>query len=286
MSHPSAGSGQPPVCPRHPDTVSYVNCQRCGRPTCVQCQVPASVGIQCVDCVRQQQRATPHRRTALGAKLRSGPPVVTYVLMGISIVFFALQQIIGNAFTTEMWFVPLLAAEEPHRFLTSAFVHSPGNILHLGFNMYALWIIGPFLEAMLGRVRYIALYVLAALGGSAMVLVLTNTPQDLITPVLGASGAVFGLFSAVLIVMRRIGRQATQIFIVIALNVVIGFVVPGISWQGHMGGLLIGAILGAVFAWAPRERWKFYSLLGTATVLALIVGVSVWKMGQIGLIGA
>lgn len=281
---PSAGSDLPPVCPRHPDTVAYVRCQRCGRPTCVQCQVPASVGIQCVDCVREQQRAQPQRRTALGAKTRGGPPVVTYVLMGISILFFVLQRVLGSTFTADMWFVPVLSATEPYRFLTSAFVHSPNNILHLAFNMYALWITGPFLESMLGRARYLALYILAALGGSAAVLALTNTPEAFITPVVGASGAIFGLFSAVLIVMRRIGRQATQIFIVIALNIAIGFIAPGISWQGHVGGLIVGAILGAIYAWAPRDRWKLYGFLGAAATLALIVGVSVWKMADIGLI--
>src|SRR5690625_1965243 len=137
---PSAGGSQPPVCPRHPDTVSYVRCQRCGRPTCVKCQVPASVGVQCVDCVRQQRQSMPDRRTALGAKIRSGAPVVTYVLMGISLVFYVLQMVLGSSFTTSMWFVPLVAGKEPYRFITSAFVHSPGNILHLAFNMYAPWI--------------------------------------------------------------------------------------------------------------------------------------------------
>lgn len=278
VSHPSAGSNRPPVCPRHPDTVAYVRCQRCGRPTCVQCQVPASVGIQCVDCVREQQQAAPQRRTALGAKLRGGPPVVTYVLMGISLAFYVLQLAQGYEFTTKMWFVPVAAGQEPYRFLTSAFVHSQNNILHLAFNMYALWIVGPFLEAMLGRARYLALYILGALGGSTAVLLLANSPEELITPVVGASGAIFGLFAAVLIVMRRVGREATQIFIVIALNIVIGFVVPGISWQGHMGGLIIGGILGAIFAWSPRDKWKPYAILGTTATLVLIVGAAVWQL--------
>src|SRR5690625_3155308 len=128
-----------------------------------------------------------------------------------------------------MWFVPLAAGQEPYRFLTSAFVHSQNNMLHWALTMYALWIVGPFLEAMLGRARYLALYILAALGGSTAVLLLANSPEELITPAVGASGAIFGLFAAVLIVMRRVGREATQIFIVIALNSVIGWVVPAIS---------------------------------------------------------
>lgn len=286
MSHPGAGQpagSNPPVCPRHPDTVAYVRCQRCGRPTCVKCQVPAAVGIQCVDCVREQKRSAPQRRSALGAKLRSGAPVVTYTLLGITIAAFVLQNAIGS-FTADMWFVPILAKHEPYRFLSAAFVHAPNNFLHIAFNMYALWIIGPFLEAMLGRVRFIALYLIAAIGGSTAVLLLTNSPETFVTPVLGASGAIFGLFSAVLIVMRRIGREATQIFIVIALNVVIGFVVPGISWQGHFGGLVVGAILGALYAWAPPSKWKLVSLLGTAGTLALIIAVAVWKMGQLGML--
>ncbi len=242
------------------------------------------MGVQCVDCVRQQRQSMPDRRTALGAKVRSGAPIVTYVLMGISLVFYVLQMVLGSSFTTSMWFVPLVAGKEPYRFITSAFVHSPGNILHLAFNMYALWIVGPFLEQMLGRARYLALYVLSALGGSTAVLLLANTPEALVTPVVGASGAIFGLFAAVLLVLRRVGRRATQIFIVIALNVVIGFVVPGISWQGHMGGLIIGGLLGALFAWSPRERWRGYALLGTASTLVLLVAAAVWQLTRYGLL--
>lgn len=249
----------------------------------MKCQVPASVGVQCVDCVREQQRSAPQRRTALGAKLRDGRPLVTTILMSVTIAAFVLQKVVGS-FTQEMWFVPMLSAHEPYRFLTSAFVHAPNNILHLGFNMYALWIIGPFLESMLGRARFLALYILSALGGSAAVLLLTNSPETFITPVLGASGAIFGMFAAVLIVMRRIGREATQIFVVIALNVVIGFIVPGISWQGHFGGLIIGALLGGIFAWAPPAKWKGISVLGITVTLALIAVVSIWKMGQLGLL--
>lgn len=282
-STPSASSGAQPVCPRHPDTVSYVRCQRCGRPACARCQVPAAVGVHCVDCVREQQRSAPQVRTALGGRARGGPPVITYALIALSIAAYVLQRAVPG-FTSEMWFVPLWAAAEPYRFLSSAFVHSPSSILHIGFNLYALWIVGPFLEAMLGRARFLTLYLLSALGGSAAVLLLTNTPDDVLTPVVGASGAIFGLFAAVLIVMRRLGRAATQIFIVIALNIVIGFVVPGISWQGHMGGLVVGAILGAVFAWAPRERRLSYAVLGSALALALLVGTSIWKMSSIGLI--
>lgn len=242
------------------------------------------MGVQCIDCVREQRRQTPERRNALGTRLTQSSPIVTYVMIGLCLLVFAGQKILGSTVTEALWFVPVQSAGEPYRFLTSAFVHSPQNYAHILFNLYALWLVGRFLETALGHVRYLALYILSAVGGSTLVLLLSNSLQDWWTPVLGASGAVFGLFAAVLIILRRLGRDATQILIVIVLNVVIGFVVPGISWQGHFGGIIVGALLGAAFAWAPKDRRTMISWAAVIGVALLITVLSFTKLSTAGLV--
>ncbi len=243
-----------PVCPRHPDRIAYVRCQRCGRPACPECQRPAAVGIQCVDCVREAAQHQRPARTAFGGRITGGRPVVTLTLIGLCVLSFVLQQV-NPGWTRALAFVPLLGESQPWRFLTSAFLHSPGQILHIAFNMVALYSVGPFLEASLGRWRYLALYLLSAVGGSVMYLLLAS-PYDAswFTILVGASGAVFGLFGAVLVVLRRVGRSAGGIVGVLLINGVLGFVLPGVAWQAHLGGLVVGAALGAAFAYAPRER--------------------------------
>ena len=159
-------------------------------------------------------------------------------------------------------FVPALGRSEPWRFLTSAFAH--GGLTHIAFNMYALWVMGTYLEPMLGRARFVAIYLLSALGGSVMYLLLSSPPSvadvaardfgSWYTGAVGASGAVFGLFGAFLVLQRRLGRSAAGMYVVIGINAVLGFVVPGIAWQAHLGGLLTGAAVAAVIAYTGRAR--------------------------------
>lgn len=242
--------GQAPVCPRHPDRVSYVRCQRCDRPACPQCQRPAPVGIQCVDCVREASRAVDSPTTAFGARLRGGPPVVTITIIALCVLSYVLQTVTPD-WEPDLWFTPVQARTEPYRFLTTAFLH--GSVLHIAFNMYALWVFGPYLEAQLGRVRFIALYLVSAFAGSVGVLVTASPDQaSWVTVSIGASGAVFGLFGAVAVVLRRLGGSETQMLVVIGANLVIGFVLPNIAWQAHLGGLVAGLLIGLGFAHAPR----------------------------------
>ncbi|WP_251152966.1 rhomboid family intramembrane serine protease [Cellulosimicrobium sp. Marseille-Q4280] len=261
------------MCPRHPDRVSYVRCQRCGRPTCPECQRPAAVGIQCVDCVREASRNAPEQRTVLGGKVRGGPPVVTFTIIGLCVVSWILQLVTGGEWTRMLAFAPVVGEQDPYRFLTAAFLHSTSPV-HILFNMYALWITGPFLEQMLGRWRFTALYLLSALGGSVGYLVLAGGPteQAWYTAVVGASGAVFGLFGAILLVLRRTGRNAMQIVVLIGINFAIGLFFPGIAWQAHLGGLVVGVLLGLAYAYAPRAQRTLVSVGATAVVtLALIL---------------
>ncbi len=267
---PGQAGTEVPVCPRHPGVVSYVRCQRCGRPACAQCQRAAAVGIQCVDCVREAQARTPVARTVFGGRLRHGRPVVTLTIIGICVALYLLEMLLGGSLRYALAFAPAAGATEPYRFITAAFLH--GGILHLALNMYALWIVGSVVEPALGRWRYAALYLISAIGGSVAVLLLAD-PAGIswFAPVVGASGAVFGLFSATFFVLRRLGRDATQILVLIALNFALGFVVSNVSWQAHLGGAVTGAVLALGYVYAPRARRQLVAALTTAGVLVLLV---------------
>ncbi len=282
---PDAGSQEAPVCPRHPDRVSYVRCQRCGRPACAECQRPAAVGFQCVDCVREQAAAAPTYRNAFGGVSRGDTPVVTYTLIGICVVVFLLQLVIPGV-TRSFTYAPVFTAgaggvipAEPWRMLTAAFLHSQNSFLHIAFNMYALYILGKVLEPSMGRARFLALYLISAVGGSIGVLLLSDNPLQ---GVVGASGAVFGLFGALFIVQRKRGGDVRQIVVLIAINAVLGFVVPGIAWQAHVGGLVAGAACAAAIAYAPRgrrqARTQVLGLGGVVVLLALLTFVGVSRL--------
>ena len=280
MADPSA-----PVCPRHLDRVSYVRCQRCGRPTCPECQRPAAVGVQCVDCVREGQRSVRAPRTQFGAAVRSGRPVVTLTIIGICTVVWLLQQV-SPTVTGELSFAPYQGVSEPWRFLTAAFAHAQGQPMHILFNMFALYQIGSYLEPMLGRARFASLYLISALGGSVGYLLLATPPgslQDLrqgsawVIGTVGASGAVFGLFAALLVLNRHLGRSSAGIVAVLAINAVLGFVIPGIAWQAHLGGAITGAVLAALITvTAPRPRQRL-QLPALAVVALIVVGLAMAK---------
>lgn len=268
-----------PVCPRHPDRVSYVRCQRCGRPACPDCQRSAAVGIQCVDCVREAARSVPAARTIFGGTARSGRPVVTITLMAICVAVFVLQLAIPNyAVLQQFAYAPLTTEAEPWRMLTSAFLHSQGFLLHIAFNMYALWILGSALEPALGRSRFLALYLVSAFAGSVGVLLIS--PVD--TAVVGASGAIFGLFGALFVVVRKRGGDVRQLVVLIAINAVLGFMGSGIAWQAHLGGLVAGFLGGLVFAYAPQgPRRNLIQWGGLAVLLLVLVGLTVYRVGVI-----
>ena len=273
MSEPAPAQAEP-VCPRHSDRVSYVRCQRCSRPTCPECQRPAAVGIQCVDCVREGQKSIRMPRTQFGAKVTQGDrPVVTLTIIVICVALWLLQQaspIVGQ----DLDFSPSLGRAEPWRFLTSAFLHGP--LYHIMFNMYALWVVGQYLEPLLGRLRFATLYLVSAVGGSIGYLWLTSPQINLASgtyswvATVGASGAVFGLFGAMLVLNRHLGRSSAGIAVVILINGVIGFIYPGIAWQAHLGGLITGVVVaGVITATASQSRRRF-QLPVMAAVLVLL----------------
>ena len=276
-------SAQVPVCPRHPDRPSYVRCQRCGRPACPDCQRAAAVGFQCVDCVNEARRTTPEVRTVYGGAAASGKPLVTYGIIAVCIVMYALQWIVpGQAVYEQLAYnnvfaTPQYGAFEPWRMLTAAFLHSPDSVLHIVLNMYTLWIFGQALEPLLGRIRFLALYLISAIGGSVGYLLLNPVlvPGQGLVGVVGASGAIFGLFGAMLLVQRHRGGDTRQLWVLIAINGVIGFLIPQIAWQAHLGGLVTGALCAAVLAYTPRgPRQGLIQAAGLVAVLALLIAAS------------
>ncbi len=269
------GAPAPPVCPRHPGRASYVRCQRCERPVCPDCQRVAAVGFHCVDCVRAQPAAAP--RTLVGSRSAGGRPVLTYAVLAVLGVVY-LGQLAVPPLTEVLAFRPVLSLAEPWRFVTSGLVHAPTFPLHIGLNGFWLFVLGREFEPMLGRWRYAALLLLSTVGASVAVLWFTPvTSSGWFGLTIGASGAVFGVFGAVLAVNLRRGEPITRQAIFLAVLAGIGLFIPGISWQGHVGGLLSGTLVALVLVFAPREarlRWQVAGLLG---VLALCVGLAVLR---------
>ena len=259
-----------PVCPRHPDRVAYVRCQRCDRPVCPECQVPSPVGVHCVDCARQAQGRRRGPRTILGGRPSANAMVTKALIAACAAV--GLIQLIMPLVTSRFAFFPALALDEPWRFVTTAFLHA--SPVHLAFNMWALWVCGSVLEPVLGRWRFTALYGLSAVGGATAIFLLSSpASSSWFTLTVGASGAVFGLFAALFVIQRRFGRDTSAIVGLLAINLVISVLGSGISWQGHLGGLLTGAAVSAVFAWAPRDRRGVYAVGGCVIVGALLVAL-------------
>ena len=250
--YPTQPPEAPPVCPRHPETVSYVRCQRCQRPVCPTCQRQAAVGVQCVDCVAEGAKTVRQGRTVFGGRVTDGRPRLSFGIIGVTVGFFVLQLALGRVVVERLAFVPILGESEPWRFFTVALVHS-SSFFHIAFNMYALYIIGQYLEPALGRARFAALYALGTLGGSVLILLLASPESvDWFRATVGASGAVFALFGALFVLQRKLGGSVRGLLILLGINMALPFVFPNISWQGHVGGLVTGLLVGAVFAYLGR----------------------------------
>ncbi|GFH36538.1 rhomboid family intramembrane serine protease [Streptomyces pacificus] len=277
---PRAAHGLP-GCYRHPGRETGIRCTRCERPICPECMVSASVGFQCPECVRTGS-GTGHApsasrpRTIAGAEVTRGDPrLVTKILLALNAAVFlavlaspalAAQLIlIGRAFDPQLQELVGVAYGEWYRLLTSVFLHQ--QIWHIAFNMLGLWWLGGPLEAALGRVRYLALYLLSGLAGSALVYLLAAPNQG----VLGASGAVWGLLGATAVLLRRLDYDLRPVIALLALNLLFTFTMPGISWESHVGGLVGGTVIAFGMVHAPRER----RTLVQAGVCALILLVSV-----------
>jgi membrane associated rhomboid family serine protease len=248
-------------CYRHPDRQSFVLCQRCGRTICPECQTPAAVGVICPEDMKEQRRSAPRSRAPFVTRMtRSSAPLVTYGIMAVCAAVWILQilPVVGAYVTTSLWFAPVYGSlasgdYEPWRMLTSAFTHSPDSIFHILLNMLSVFVFGRVLEPMLGRVRFLALFLLSALGGSLAVEVIGAVMGEPLQAVVGASGAIFGLMGAYFVLARKLGGNVGPLLGIIVLNLLLGFVVQGVSWQAHVGGLVTGGLV-ALLPGRPRDR--------------------------------
>jgi membrane associated rhomboid family serine protease len=253
-----------------------VQCTRCARFACPECLRTAPVGHQCADCVSTASPPVRDPAVFFRGPRTGGTPVVTYVLIAINVAMFVVQRASPALERRLVLWPPAVATGETWRIFTSAFLHY--GLLHIAFNMWALWLIGPSLEKWLGRPRFVALYVLSALGGGVLVYLLA--PLNSATA--GASGAIFGLFGAAFVVCRRSGIPAQWIAMIIAVNLAFTFAPAlgsSISWQGHVGGLLTGALVACVFAYAPRNRGEVLQIGANAGLLAAFAVLIWWRTG-------
>lgn len=248
-----------PTCFRHPDRVTYILCHRCGNNICTDCMVPAPVGFQCPDCVRNGRVQV----------IQDFAPRVTQAIIAACVAvqvvpWLGLDTSNGLIYDFSLW-PRAVAAGQYVRLITAIFLH--GGFLHLGMNMYMLMVMGRDLEHALGRVRYLALFLLAGLGGSTASYFFNGVD----VPSVGASGAIFGLFAAIFMFGRERGLDTQSIVAIVGLNLVIGFVVPGIDWHAHVGGLLAGGVAG--WALLPQRARAMQWLVPIALFAAFCVAI-------------
>ncbi|WP_278313983.1 rhomboid family intramembrane serine protease [Lolliginicoccus levis] len=302
MSHPGGVPPEQPSlpgCTRHPDRPTGLRCNRCGRPYCPECLREAAVGYQCVSCVSEGARTIRPARNVAGAPLRTmtGRPVVTLSLIALNTLVYLLTaaqsaSLVSNFRASalfEAWaLVPFyVAVGEYERLIGSGFLHY--GPLHLLVNMFVLYIVGREVEAVLGRGRYLAVYAVSLLGGSVSVMWLENV----LAATVGASGAVYGLFGAMAVILLRLRQNATGIFVIIGINVVISITIPGISLWGHLGGLVAGAVAAAMLLYvpmllarpgqgkAPGRRMGLIALAALAATLMVAVLIRVVELRSI-----
>lgn len=277
-----AVEGRAPVCYRHPDRETYISCQRCGRPICPDDMLPASVGFQCPECVREGNATGRQPRTVLGGTVRRREGLATTALIALSVLAFGVQYVLpdftsrfelrgGGPFGAGAGVTSGVADGEVWRLVTTGFLH--GSVVHLAVNMFSLWILGRPLEAALGRARFLGLYLVGLVGSSAVAYLLTPPNQA----VVGASGAIFALLGAMFVLGRRLGIDVRNLSGVLVVNLAISFLVPNISWQAHLGGLATGALVGAGLLVAGKRRRPLVGAVGYVVAVGLAVVVVAYR---------
>ncbi|MBX3195829.1 MAG: rhomboid family intramembrane serine protease [Schumannella sp.] len=271
-----------PVCYRHPKRETWIRCQRCERPICTECQTQAAVGVQCPECMAAGRESVARRPGGWARMFRPAKgSAVTYALIGINVVVYVLQFLTGQRLADAWFLYPYEIGSEPWRLITSAFLHSPSPpAVHLLFNMYALFVFGPVLETFLGRIRFIALYLIGALGGSIGYLVavelwiFTDGRVETHLPgALGASGAVFALLGAVIAMRRPLGVDVRQLLIILGINLALPVFFHSIAWQAHIGGLVVGFAIGLVYMATRRRDARVAQILGVAGIAVALLAI-------------
>jgi len=267
------------TCYRHPDRETAVSCSMCARPICPDCMTSTPVGMRCPECARDKTRVASGPAASL-----AGPPYVTYALIALNVIAYVaalgagtnagLSGAGGGLTVDGGLFGPAVAAGDYYRLVTSGFLHA--GLIHLGLNMLVLYFIGRLLEPGIGGARFAAIYFVSLLGGAFGALLLD--PNSL---TVGASGAIFGLMAAAFVIARRRGMEglASEIGVLVGINLLITFTIPNISIGGHLGGLVAGGL--AALAVTAGEQWKGSSqgmalewgglvVVGVASVLGAI----------------
>jgi len=281
------------TCYRHPDRETGLSCSECGRPICTDCVTFAPVGLRCPDHAAGsgnphgvQQRA--HRVVRRTTRVGPTDAIVTKILVALNLIVYLitvaqspyanqLNNPGGSLFNKWALYGPAVDNGDWWRLITSAFLH--GGLLHIAFNMLALWWLGSPVEIALGRARYLGLYLVSGLAGATGALL-----ADPHSVTVGASGAIFGLLGAGLILeWQATGSLAGNYLMLIVINLAISFAVPGISYGGHIGGLVGGIVTTLAFTRGGRQRTTFAGIGPTAVVTLLAVGglsvlIAYWKV--------
>lgn len=282
-----------PKCPRHPHADAISQCKRCNRPTCADCTIRTEVANVCPECLSAntafrhyqvaQQRGRVRPRLARGATATQVIIAVTTAASVIAMFYHPLTQALA--------FHPLLAYLEPWRFLTVGLVHA--GVVHLGLNMLSLYLFGPALERYLGAAKTVAVYLLSIIGGSVTVLVTAVfLPLAQGAWTVGASGGLFGLFAGLLVIERLRGADTRTLLIFLGINFAYGFLVSNVSWQGHLGGIIFGALTTwVIVTWARpkagvtaqrQARTQYLAIAGVlALEAALAWGAYAWVFSQL-----
>ena len=254
---------------------------------------PASVGFQCPECVLEGSRSTRQARTPYGGQRTGNPALTSQILIGLNVAVWVAILATGGRTSRLVDVLALrpsstfqgvrytnlhsVAAGDYWQLLTSIFTHV--EVVHIGFNMLALWVLGPGLEAAVGRTRFLLLYFVSGFAGSAMVMWF-STPY---LATLGASGAIFGLMGALLVIAFKVGGDVRGILTWIAINFVITFLFTGyISWQGHVGGFVAGLLVAGALAYAPRERRALWQGAGIGVVALAVVVTTAVRVAMLG----
>lgn len=302
MTQPSDGQAATgvPTCYRHPDRETWIRCQRCDRPICPDCMRDAAVGFQCPDCVKQATKGSRQNRAMYGGERSADPRLTSFVIIGINaLVWLAIAATGGNrsrlvellalrpngycapgdgyiydpthpiCTSTAAREVPGVADGAWWQLLTSVFTHV--EIWHVALNMFAVFILGPTLEGIIGRTRFLAVYLVSGLASSALVMWLSFEYGSTV----GASGAIFGVLGALLVAARK-ARLNSQWLV---QNLVLGAVITVvgwrmISWQGHLGGFLGGVAAAAVVAYAPRARRSVFQWTALGILAVVLVALA------------
>ena len=300
-----------PVCYRHPQRETYVQCVRCDRPICPDCMREASVGHQCPECVADGRRTQRRPQTTFGGSVAGQRGYVTMALIAVNVLVAvaalisggagslgggSLGGLLGGLTPLHQWGAlvtqPLgrdgvtgqvvvlpggLIDGEYYRLFTSMFLHY--GLIHLLMNMWALWVLGRALEAMLGPARFLALYLVSGLGGSVAVFLFAN-PHSFTA---GASGAIFGLFGALVVLLRKMRLSIAGVLPVLIVNLIFTISVPGIAIAGHLGGLVTGSLVAAGLAYAPRQIRTQIQVAAVGATLLILAALTAWHSATLSI---